>query len=232
MAIWTDLTNFNLGKTISAAEWNIIFGPDGNMQYLKDRSDQIVFDYYYDYTSGVIRVPSGWPQGNADNVASTGTVSYPIWLVSGVPTSRYITLQGPGKYLCVLQVDANAVYGWLKQIRYSTIKTIVTDTLGNLNFTHLQQMGYQTELTFIGGNLTQDVKYQVPFVFDAPFDSDLIIGFARQRNFETALYDDTTISFNLSAKLMIHKISTYQEVPNVSTSFILNTTTLNGTSSF
>lgn len=240
MANWNDLKNKGLGSVIGASQWNTIFGPDGNMQYLKDRADQITFNNYNNYSTGKIRVPFGWPQPNVNDVSIKGTVIYPTWKVSGIPQKEYITLDGPAKYLCLLQIHGDLNY--LRRngdiFRYSTIKTIVTDTNGNLNFTHLQQTGYplNTTLNFYD-TLTQDVKYQVPFIFDAPYDSDLLVGFVCQRNFQESLsvdnYDLSKIYyFSIDCNLTIVKLSSYREPAEVSTSFILNTTTLDGSSSF
>jgi hypothetical protein len=230
MASWTDLNNVRLGKVITFSEWNTIFGPAGNMQYLKNKSDQIVFDYYYDYTSGIFLVPFGWPQGNSDNVANTGTVTYPTWSIAGVPQQQYITLTGPSKYICILQVNSDLSYSGTN-MRYSTLRTTITDSQGNLNFSQLQQVGYD-DIGFIGGPKRQNMNYQIPFVVSVMHETDLTIGFVAQLNFQPARYAERFPNLLVSCELMLQKIPTYILPTNVSTSFILDTTTLNGTSSF
>jgi hypothetical protein len=223
MASWTNLENLPLGTLITSNAWNVIFSPNGNMQYLKDIADKITFSYYYDFEFGYTTYLNRWPQGDASNVASTGTINYPLWLVGGIPQENRITLKGPAKYFGIMKVN---VFINTTSVTYATVKTIFSDTSGNLNFTHISQTGYDTGIN------QQNYSYSIPFSIDSPFENDLMIGFVFQPNYETSFYLGTDIvDIGVSGKLMLYQTSAVFNSPLPATSFILNTSVLNGSSS-
>jgi len=234
MASWTNLSNLESNYIISASDWNVIFGPNGNMQYLKDRADFLLNDYQFTFNGSSLNLPMTWPQGDSSNISSSGTIYYPTWQSNQIYKNPYITFEKTGKYFCILQINAQIKYFDLIELLHYNIKCIITDTSGNLNFTSVIETGYQNQ-----ANSLQIIKYQIPFVLDVPFATDLNIGFVAQANYSSAYYQDkygepSELNYKIlvDCSLNTFKISTYLEKVDVSTSFVLDSTTLNGTSAF
>lgn len=255
MASWTNLIDEDAEYIVTANDWNILFGPSGNMQYIKDRADYLVTSNQKQFNASTVTIQFAWPQGNSQNISSMGTIQYPTWHLSGFPQNQYITFNDIGKYLCVLQANINVEFArasLITELHYYTIKTLISDTLGNLNITHLTQTGFSyyviPNVYYDDFGESANMKFQVIFVLDVPFPTDLLIGYVGQVNYDVdpvsgAPYyfpkfeEEFGIYYNsynvyLDSYLNVFKIPTYADAIIPSTSFILNTTTLNGTSTF
>ena len=231
MSSWTNVTDIKRGDTVSVSQWNAIFGVNQSMQYIKDRTDFVVTDYDYKYIGTTYTLIAGWPQGNGANFAATGDVFYPNWMINGITTNKqYITLSGPAKYLCIVQANVD-----IDQEDYrnndSILRLLVSDTGGFTNFstTNLnKEVGSSTTGTIV------TLKYSVPFVVDAPFNTDLVVGFAAIQNYES-IYSASAqygpVNFQISPLVMVYKLPIYITPTIKSTSFIIGISSLNGTSS-
>jgi hypothetical protein len=231
MSSWTNAIDIARGDTVSVSQWNAIFGINQSMQYIKDRTDFVVTDYDYKYTGTVSTLVAGWPQGDDTDFAATGDVLYPNWMINGITTNKqYITLPGPAKYLCIAQANIN-----VNQEDYrnndSILRMLISDTGGFTNFstTDLNKgVGAQTTDTIV------PLKFSVPFAIDAPFSTDVVVGFAAIQNYES-IYSASAqygpVEFQISPSVMVYKLPIYINSTSVSTSFILGTSNLSGTSS-
>jgi hypothetical protein len=231
MSSWTNAIDIARGDTVSVSQWNAIFGLNQSMQYIKDRTDFVVTDYDYKYTGTVSTLVAGWPQGDDTDFAATGDVLYPNWMINGITTNKqYITLPGPAKYLCIAQANIN-----VNQEDYrnndSILRMLISDTGGFTNFstTNLNKgVGAQTTDTIV------PLKFSVPFAIDAPFSTDVVIGFAAIQNYES-IYSASAqygpVEFQISPSVMVYKLPIYINSTSISTSFILGTSNLSGTSS-
>jgi hypothetical protein len=232
MASWNDTQNIALGDVVSTTQWNNIFGPNQSMQYIKNRADFLLVDYYYKYVGNPYILTAGWPQGDSTDFAAMGDVYYPIWILNGVTTNdKYITLNGPAKYLCVVQCDVVSDQQDYRN-NNSVLRLMVNDTGGYTNFstTNLNK-GIGSAIT---GTLSP-FKYSIPFALDAKFTTDLVLGFAAVQNYEniyTASAQYGPVNFRITPSIMIYKIPMYMEQVTVTTSFVIDTSTLSGTSNF
>lgn len=228
MPTWTELVDLPLGTTIETSLWNTIFGPDGNEAYLKQYADYVSYELEKVYYADAIVVRSGWPQGYSTDVFTafynTGDVVIPQWYVAGYPTDKYITLDGPAKYLAVLniQFDANSYES-------SVFRIIILDSTGGLNIQ--KTIPPPTGAISTGSKYTE---YSVPIIIDAPFQTDLIVGFVSQQRLDThaSLIQPDTYLIQGNTKISFYKLPIYAESPIIATSFVLGTSSLLGTSSF
>jgi len=223
---WTNLQDLNLGEVITSTVWNNITGPDGNMAYLKNISDNFANTIFQKYTAlgitgsfGYI-IKSGWPQGLSTQ-AQMGSITYPTWGLNGLPVNQYITITGPAKYIAVLHLQVKSTQNINSE--FSVLRTIISDTSGNVNLN-------VPVFNFSNSFATTDFSFQVPFVIDAPYDTDLIIGFCAQQDFQNSN------SASLSGKVQFEVLPTltYQKLPSLIAaseiigSFILGTSAGNG----
>ena len=233
MPSWTELVDLPLGTTIQTSLWNTIFGPDGNVAYLKQYSDYVSYELEKVYFADNIDIRCGWPQGlitdSQDFVVAayynTGDVVTPRWYVAGYPTEQYITLDGPAKYLAVLNIQFYANnYDDL-----STLRIIILDSTGGLNI-------QKTIVTPDTGISTGSVytEYSLPIIIDAPSQTDLIIGFINQQRLDDISNVDDPVYFSIQGNTSIsfYKLPVYINAPTVATSFVLGTSSLLGTSAF
>lgn len=232
MSSWNNMQNIVIGDVVSVTQWNNIFGPNQSMQYVKDRADFVITNYYYKYLGNPYTLTAGWPQGDLTDYASTGDVYNPTWILNGISTNnQYITLSGPAKYFCVVQCDVVSDQEDYRN-NDSVLRLLVNDTGGFTNFstTNLNE-GIGSAST---GTLSP-FKYSIPFAVDAPFDTDLIIGFAAVQNYEntySASAQYGPVNFQITPTVMIYRVPFYKESITPTSSFIINTTTLQGASRF
>ena len=230
MPSWTELSNLPLGTTIETSLWNTIFGPDGNEAYLKQYADFVSYELEKVYYADNVVVRCGWPQGFATDSRGyevfylTGDVIIPKWYVAGYPTDRFITLDGPAKYLAVLNIQFYA-----NSYESSVFRVIILDSTGGLNIQ--KTIPPPTGAISTGSTYTE---YSFPIVIDAPFQTDLIVGFVSQQRLDThvSLVQPDVYQIQGNTKISFYKLPVYLESPTVATSFVLGTSSLLGTSSF
>lgn len=229
---WTDLIDIPLGTTLYTSSWNTIFGPNGNEAHLKKYADVVTYEQETIYNLEEIVIKSGWPQGVVtpvpyiyaaprDEYYITGDVTYPNWTTLGVVIGNYISLAGPAKYLAVLNIDTYLDNASL--IPPQLLRIIISDTSGNL---HLQKT--------ISGPLDgppdySDESFNFPFLIDTNADTNLVIGFTLQ---EGLPFTPWYLKLKNSSSIQFHKLPALLSTLTATTSFVLGTTTLLGTSEF
>ena len=230
MPTWTELVDLPLGTTIETSLWNTIFGPDGNEAYLKQYSDYVSYELEKVYYADNIVVRSGWPQGLVTDSRgyevfyNTGDVIIPQWYVAGYPTDRYITLDGPAKYLAVFNIQFYA-----NSYESSVFRVVILDSTGGLNIQ--KTIPPPTGAISTGSKYTE---YSVPIIIDAPFQTDLMIGFISQQRLDSHanLVQPDVYQIEGNTKISFYKMPIYLESQIIATSFVLGTSSLFGTSSF
>jgi hypothetical protein len=236
MPTWTDLSDLPLGETISTTLWNTIFGPNGNQAYLKKYADNVTYELETIYTADIDRLYPGWPQGlTVDSFGNpalydTGDVYFPEWFVIGTPSDKYISLTGPAKYLAVLTIQFYPNQGGpLANVDYSTFRVLAIDTTGNLN---TQKTIISPQAVITTGDVYE--SYSMPFIIDAPFNTNVMIGFVLQQRFETSTQRSNVQDFNIGANtnIVFHKLPMYFDDIVLTSAVTLGTSVLNGTSAF
>lgn len=234
MAVWTELEDIPLGATVSTALWNTIFGPNGNQVYLKKYANNITYEFEKTYTMASSVVWSGWPQGltttpqGYEAYYDMGDVVFPQWYLIGVPDAKYITLSGPGKYLAILTVQYNPNAGD-SSVTDPFFRVFILDTIGNLNIQKtIVPRGTTSSL------MTGYEQYQFSFIVDAPFDTDVLIGFAAQSQYSSSLSIRFKFNFDIYAgsTIVFHKLPMLMDEITVTSSFQLGSSQLGGLSAF
>lgn len=233
MPTWTELVDLPLGTTIETSLWNTIFGPDGNEAYLKQYSDYVSYELEKVYFADNIIVRCGWPQGLVTDSRgyeiyyNTGDVVIPQWYIAGYPTGQYITLDGPAKYLAVLNIQLDISISNVGNT--SVFRIIILDSTGGLN---IQKTIPSPAADIDTGS--SNTEYSFPIIIDAPFQTDLMVGFVAQQNLNEhpSLLVPDVYRIEGNTQISFYKIPTYIESQIATTSFILGTSSLLGTSSF
>ena len=239
MPSWTELSNLPLGTTIQTSFWNSVFGPNGNVAYLKEYADYVSYELEKVYFADNINVRCGWPQGlitdSQDFVVeayyNTGDLVIPRWYVAGYPTEQYITLDGPAKYLAVLNIqfyaeNYNPVSG---DVSLSTFRVVILDSTGGLN---VQKTIVTPDARILTGNAY--TEYSLPIIIDAPFQTELIVGFINQQRLDgiSNINNPAYFSIKGNTSISFYKLPIYTNSPTVATSFVLGSSNLLGTSVF
>jgi hypothetical protein len=225
---WTNLIDIPLGTTLYTTSWNAIFSPNGNEAHLKKYADAITYEQEIIYYLEERTILSGWPQGGITTPQGfpeyyvTGDVTYPKWTIAGILLDNYITLSGPAKYLSVINIDyyptsINATFQPLLRI-------IISDTSGNL---HLQKTVLSPRVVTPDNSLE---SLSFPFIIDTNTETNLVVGFVLQGG--SVGGGGPSIQLQNSSSIRFHKLPALIPNLNATTSFVLGTTTLSGTSGF
>lgn len=227
MASWTPLTDIKIGELVTSENWNQIFGPDGNQAFLKPYADQLTNDYYKEYYVDFIRIQSGWPQGNPDNYANGGNLTYMPWIYLGIPEENStIKITEPAKYLGIFWCSLSSIYAGSNTTpnpSLSSLKVLIYDTSGSVNIQHYYQ----------SFSPSPAISFTIPFIIDVKFETEITVAMVAIQDFSDSTSANSRMQWEIyDGKISFHKLpmKTSEIIPT--TSFILGSSTLNGTSNF
>jgi hypothetical protein len=224
---WTNLIDIPLGTTLYTTSWNAIFGPNGNEAHLKKYADAVTYEQEVIYYLEEINIRAGWPQGGITTPQGfaeyyvTGDVTYPRWTVSGVLSDKFIKLEGPAKYLAIINIDY--LMRNINVIFQPLLRIIISDTSGNLHF-------QKTKISLDSYVESRVSNINFPFIIDTNTDTYLSVGFVLQGGESGGFLPNVDI-INTSS-IRFHKLPALLPELTATTSFILGNTTLSGTSEF
>jgi hypothetical protein len=233
---WTDLIDIPLGTTLYTSSWNVIFGPNGNEAHLKKYADALTYEQETIYNLEELVIHGGWPQGSLpinpyflpdDVYYVTGDVTYPNWTTLGVRIGNNIELAGPAKYLAVINIDTLISYISFDINYPPLLRIIVSDTSGNL---HLQKTIYSQLRNPVEFPDYSNSSFSFPFLIDTNTKTNLVVGFTLQGG--EPFISSPFVKLKNSSSIIFHKLPAFIPTLEASTSFILGTTTLSGTSEF
>lgn len=224
---WTNLQDLDLGETITSATWNNIMGPSGNMAYLKSISDNFSNTIFQKYTALGITgsfgytVNCGWPQGLSAQQGQTGTMVTPTWALNGLPINNYLTINGPAKYIAVLQIQAKSYQ--ITNSEYSIFRVLIQDTSGNINLNI-------PIFNFSNGSTETSFNFQIPFVINAEYNIELLIGFIAQQDFQNSNSASLNgkVTFEVLPTISFQKLPSLINTTNIVSSFVFGTSNLTG----
>lgn len=227
MASWTPLTDYTLGELITSENWNAIFSPNGNQAFLKPYADQLTNDYYKEYQVDYFRIYSGWPQGDANNHASSGSPTYMPWMFLGLPVENSaIKITEPSKYLGIFWCHIQCSYKGTNitpNANLSALKILIYDTSGSVNIQH----HYQSFAP------NPPLAITIPFIVDAKYETEIMVAAVAIQNFSNSTTANSRVEWEMyDGKISFHKLPMKTSSVSPTTSFVLGTSVLDGSSNF